>query len=51
LLADLSDVDVVLTEEKEVGRRRDLNTVDGQSMVSSGMRGSRRGTDRDFVVG
>jgi hypothetical protein len=43
------------TEERAGGRRRevtvnDLNTMDGQAMVSSEMRGSRRGTNRDFVV-
>jgi len=55
LLADLSDVDMVLTEERVGGRRRevtvtDLSTMDGQVMVNFELRGSKRGTNRDFVV-
>lgn len=46
---------MALTEETVGGRRRevtvnDLNTMDGQIMVSFEMRGSKRGTNRDFVV-
>jgi hypothetical protein len=48
LLADLSDVEMALTEDREVGRRRevtvnDLNTMDGQSMVSSESEGLKEG--------
>lgn len=55
MLADLSDVDMVLTEEIVGGRRRevtvtDLSTMDGQVMVNFELRGSKRGTNRDFVV-
>lgn len=56
MLADLSDVDMVLTEERVGGRRRevtvtDLSTMDGQVMVNFELRGSKRGTNRDFCSG